>query len=299
MATKTNLSKVLAVSVIFLVMAGVTFAEPLLSPMHRGLGFVYKETKADSIRYIVGEFTEKLNLNSMDYYLLESWELDSGDLPEPVDLVRSTETGVYSYSPAGDLLQFQKARVGTTWTLYEPHSSGLNYKVIEIVAIEQVTVPYGTFNKAYKHRRYRCADPADLSQGYSPDWYEWIVPGVGVVKKVDYWGEFEIEELVSAYSELEDNMAATLAFFDESLSSGTLEGIGKGKGKKQLGDLRRTLETALGLIEDGYNGQACEQLFDAYAGCDGEPATPDMVAGDAAADLAEMIHGVIDGLDCE
>lgn len=202
MSTRDSLSTILAGSIIMMI-ASKTFAEPFLFPMDIGLRFVYEETKAVSTRYIVGEFTEKQNINSIDYYLLESWELGSPELSEAVDLVRSTENEVFRYNfdipSGGEYLEFQKAPVGTNWNFYDPHISGYDYKVIEIVAIEQVTVPYGTFENAYKHRRYRCIDPVNLALGQSPDWYEWIVPGVGVVKKVDYWGEYEIEELVDIY----------------------------------------------------------------------------------------------------
>ena len=104
---------------------------------------------------------------------------------------------MYGYNPGGsDYLEFQKAPVGTAWSFYQEHD-GLDYKFIEIVAIEQVTVPYGTFNEAYNHRRYRCAN-SDGSGTRSPYWYEWIVPGVGMVKEVDYWArETQVPPLTS------------------------------------------------------------------------------------------------------
>jgi len=82
-------------------------------------------------------------------------------------------------------LKYQTAPVGTKWIYYE-EDSGFNYTVTEIVAIEPVTVPYGTFDTAYKHRAYRCEFP-DGSGTKSPYWYDWIVPGVGIVKQVNYW----------------------------------------------------------------------------------------------------------------
>jgi hypothetical protein len=296
MITRANLGNLLIVPVILLAMAGTAFAGPLLCPMHVGLELTYQRTNGTTSWSVVQKLAGMENHNSTDYYQLES-SIDGGAY-EPVDVVRSTENALYSYNPIGDdYLQFQEARVGTRWTFYEEHG-GLDYKVIEIVAIERVTVPYGTFNKAYKHRKYRCETPN--GENPSPDWYEWIVPGVGVVKQVDYWtgGLPEIMELVSVSSELKNNMADILVFYDSSVDSGKLEGVGKGKGKKQLNSLKKMLETAAELIEDGYNDEACEQLTEAFSRCDGDNDPPDYVSGDATDELADMIQDVINGLGC-
>ena len=158
----------------------------LLHPLHLGLRYAYNRTDGDGVTNwtVAREFIEKMTANSMDYYRLRSWNYDNDGQYEVGGYLRSTQNAVYSYNPSDDDLQFQAAPVGTTWTLYEEHESGLNYKVIEIVAIEEVTVPYGTF-WAYKHRRYRHNNTGDNS----PYWYEWIVPGVGIIKEEDYWVE--------------------------------------------------------------------------------------------------------------
>jgi hypothetical protein len=97
---------------------------------------------------------------------------------------------VYRYNPAGEeFAVFQKAPVGTKWSV--PLQQGTYpYTVIEIVAIETVTVPYGTFDQAYKSRLYGCYDPDNLSLGKSPDWYNWIVPGIGWVRTESYRDEY-------------------------------------------------------------------------------------------------------------
>jgi len=60
-----------------------------------------------------------------------------------------------------------------------------NKKVKEIISIETVTVPFGTFDNAYVHRNF--FDPDDPTQPNSPYWYEYVVPGVGLVEEVDYY----------------------------------------------------------------------------------------------------------------
>ncbi len=168
-------------------MVGTTFAEPLF-PLHVGLrGESNRRDSDDPVNEwaVHWEVKSQVTYNSVDYFQLQVWNYDNDSAFK--DLYwRSTEEAVYGYNPGGaDYLEFQKAPVGTAWSFYQEHD-GLDYKFIEIVAIEQVTVPYGTFNEAYNHRRYRCEN-SDGSGNRSPYWYEWIVPGVGMVKEVDYW----------------------------------------------------------------------------------------------------------------
>jgi len=92
----------------------------------------------------------------------------------------------------------------------------------------------------------------------------------------------------------------TLAFFNASVEAGTLVGEGPGKSAdKRLNALRNMLEAAAELIEAGLYELACEQLWDAYRKCDGDPKPPDFVSGAACAELAAMIQDVIDSLGCE
>ena len=92
----------------------------------------------------------------------------------------------------------------------------------------------------------------------------------------------------------------TLAFLDASVEAGTLVGEGPGKSAdKRLNALRNMLEAAAELIDAGLYELACEQLWDAYRKCDGDPKPPDFVSGAACAELAAMIQDVIDNLGCE
>lgn len=190
MSNRTNLNTLLFMLVFLLAMVGTTFAGPLF-PAHVGLRWEFNRSDSDDPvnQWLVQwEITSQVTYNSVDYFQLQTWNYDNDSAYEDEGYFRSTEEALYGYNPGGaDYLEFQKAPVGTAWTFYQEHD-GLDYKFIEIVAIEQVTVPYGTFNEAYNHRRYRCEN-SDGSGDRSPDWYEWIVPGVGMVKEVDYWTE--------------------------------------------------------------------------------------------------------------
>lgn len=201
-----NQKTLLSISVFLLAMAGTTFAQPSLFPFQVGLKYEYARSDNTGREWTVHrELKSQVTINSLDYFQLQDWNYSNDSASEDVGYVRSTEQGLYAYNPGGnDYLEFQKSPVGTKWSFYQP-SYEFGYKVIEIVAIETVTVPYGTFDSAYKHRRYRCADPNDLTKGRSPDWYEWFVPGVGVVKEEDHWNDHPpaIMELVRVLVEPE------------------------------------------------------------------------------------------------
>jgi hypothetical protein len=148
----------------------------LLHPLSVGLLYVYSRVDGDGqTSWIVErEFIEKMTANSKDYYLVRELNYDNDGESRIGPYVRSTHDAVYLYNPPDDNIEWQAAPVGTTWTV----SEGSSNKIIEVVAIEEVTVPYGTFC-AYKYRTY-------MSENPDVPWYEWIVPGVGIVKEESY-----------------------------------------------------------------------------------------------------------------
>ena len=202
MSKKTNLKTWLEILFFLLAMANETFAEQLC-PLQVGQRCEYRRTDNDG-----NEWTSRMELNghmtidSLDYFYLQVWNYDNDSAFEDRGYVRSTEEELYVYNPNGeDYLEFQKAPIGTKWSFYQEHESGYNYKVTEIVDINEVNVPYGEFDEAYVHRNYRCVDPNDVNESTkSPDWYGWVVPGIGYVKEMDYWVDYNApwtEELVS------------------------------------------------------------------------------------------------------
>jgi hypothetical protein len=176
-------------SVFLLAMVDTAFAEPLF-PARVGLRWEYNRWDSDDpvnqwpVHF---EITSQVTYNSVDYFQFQGWNDYNDGAYEDTGYLRSTEQAAYWYNPSGaDYLDFQKAPVGTAWSYYQPDGSGLDYQFQEIVAIEPVTVPYGTFTTAYKHRNYQCVN-SDGTGNPSPYWYEWIVPGVGMVKEVDHY----------------------------------------------------------------------------------------------------------------
>lgn len=125
---------------------------------------------------------ENVDIGGQQFIRVASWNEDgAGGYLEQV--VRSTDNALYG---ADGSIIFQIAPIGTTWSNPEFHDglgSGVSYH--EIINIESVTVPYGTFSNAYVDRAY--FDPDNPAFSNAPFWYEYVVPDVGWVKQVDYW----------------------------------------------------------------------------------------------------------------
>ena len=311
MKRRTNLNTSVVMAVFVLVMTRTTFAGPLLFSLQVDLRYEYE--RWDSVTPVNKwpvhlEVRSQVTIDSVDYFHIQLWNEDNDSAFDDL-YVRSTEQALYSYNPAGDdYMYFQKAPVGTKWSFYQEDDSGsgFNYRVIEIVDIVPVTVPYGTFDTAYVHRKYRCVDPDDLSKGQSPYHYQWMVPGVGWVKEVHWWPKqnqippLTMELVRIVLPDPQAKIMETLEFFDASVEAGNLVGDGPGDSAEyRLNALRNMLEAASDLIEDGLIQEACQQLRDAYKRCDGQPKPPDFISGEASEELAAMIQDVIDSLGCE
>jgi hypothetical protein len=203
MDMRTNGIRCLVGTLFLLGATGTTRAEPFL-PLFEGQVYTahqYDPSNPTGWTVLLEVMGSKVTLGSHDYLNVQSWNYYNSGQFEDQGYLRSTEQALYAYNPAGDdYVMLQKAPVGTRWsTPNQGGGSGYLYRVAEIVSIESVTVPYGTFDQAYKHRLYKCYDPSNLGLGKSPDWYEWVVPGVGVVREEDYWTDHPpgIEELTS------------------------------------------------------------------------------------------------------
>jgi beta propeller repeat protein len=93
--------------------------------------------------------------------------------------------------------------------------------------------------------------------------------------------------------------ADILAFFDQSVSNGTLTGQGPGNSASgKLNALRNMIAAAASLINQGDIAGACQQLLDAYRKTDGNPKPPDFVTGPAASELAAKIQALRQSLGC-
>jgi endoglucanase len=100
-------------------------------------------------------------------------------------------------------------------------------------------------------------------------------------------------------------IAAILAFFDNSVEQGKLQGMWYGCSKWRYYDdfqlklLRCMIKAASYSIERGWNRQACDQLKYIYGCCDGQKMPPDLVKGAAVEELAGMIQQLMQTLGCK
>jgi hypothetical protein len=93
--------------------------------------------------------------------------------------MRSTETEVYFYNGpgAGETLAFCTGDQGYNWT-YQDESGTIFKKIVS--TNDSITIPYGGTYTAYKYIHYNVNDPDRFD-------YEWVVPGLGLVKEEDHW----------------------------------------------------------------------------------------------------------------
>ena len=122
-----------------------------------------------------------VDIEGQQYVNASTWNSHgTGDYGE--GLFRSTETAVYSDDGS---MEWQIAPIGTTWSFPSfRDSEGSGSIVNEIISIESVTVPYGSFDNVYVQRVY--FDPDNPSLPNTDYWYEYLVQGIGLVKQVDY-----------------------------------------------------------------------------------------------------------------
>jgi hypothetical protein len=130
------------------------------------------------------EVLGQVTYNAKQYFHIRQQNFDPYSDPPTPDrefYVRSTTTSVYFYNPTThtEYEFFRKGGVGDSWTYWE----GGQLKAKAIMAIENISVPYGPAGGsylAYKHRWHNVGDPGNYVD-------QWVVPGLGLVQEQDYW----------------------------------------------------------------------------------------------------------------
>jgi hypothetical protein len=161
----------------------------LLTPWPAGVLFGYSVSNAVSnvwtqrvrlLSYVTPLLGAPLPGAGTEYALFEA--IDSrGSMG--LGLLRSTDSASISFDTCSlaEVLNWQLGPVGSTWTNF-------NYKCqytrkVTIDAIETITVGAGTFTSCYKFHKQILSG----SSAPRPELYEWVKPGIGLVKWVDYW----------------------------------------------------------------------------------------------------------------
>lgn len=208
--------KVLFFIPLFLIITKLAFADQLW-PVQVGDWYEYNTHDSANPQNVWTtrlDFGGTTNLGGQDYLNVARTDFTGGTILGTSNWYgRFTENDVYSYGMAGnnyETLDFQVALVGTIWSVPFAISGNAGNRITEIMGIEPVTVPYGTFNNAYVYKTY--FDPTSSSLSNSPYWYEYVVPGFGYVKQVNYWTSNSPTTLELASTSVTPEPASMLLF---------------------------------------------------------------------------------------
>lgn len=131
------------------------------------------ETRTARVSFTGTAVVNSVKANSVTAQLLRTEYLNSSGAPTSTSetLVSVTSAGVFSYGNSTDptteasTMYAFPLTIGSTW-------SGI-YATFEVLAIENVTVPAGTYSNCFKVRQY------NSSTSYSDTW---LAENVGIVK---------------------------------------------------------------------------------------------------------------------
>lgn len=154
----------------------VKCATNLLWPLPAGGQFVFSVSNvlgnvSTGQVHVLG-YVRPLMPGTNDYALLESLRAGGTSL----NLLRSTDTTVTKLDLCNqtEATEFQAGPAGTTWTNYNYQCQYV--RKVTVDAIEDVTMPAGTFTGCYKlHKQILSGTTASR-----PEWYEWVKPGFGL-----------------------------------------------------------------------------------------------------------------------
>lgn len=170
---------------LFLLFVTNTVGAELLLPAQvgeRGISHM-KDMYGEYLWTITADITEQVTINNKKYF---HWVIKgySEHHPEQHMYFRSTDSIVYFTMPDAEqeIVMWQiGVEEGTTW-----ETPGEEYPtVVEFIGIEPVNVPYfgpGVFHDAYVYKK---TNEAYKQNGELAPWYEYLVPGIGMVKGVD------------------------------------------------------------------------------------------------------------------
>jgi hypothetical protein len=155
--------------------------------MPAGRTFVYSVSNAlgqvwtENFSMVAEASFPSMSNNYQLIIITQDWE---GEMPVGANdeaesgFIRSTDSAMYLFDhfTGNEIRDWQNAPTGTTWTVDYGYGDS---NTAEIVAIETVVVPAGTFPGCIKIHKY--------DHNEDIDWYEWVKPGFFMVKWVDHF----------------------------------------------------------------------------------------------------------------
>jgi hypothetical protein len=175
----TNAAMTLKVPMFFRISC---YTNALLWPLKPGSSYVFavtnalKETATQNIKVLgrcyMPEFTH--------YYgvFCEADANVTGGVSGGTKMMRSDDNQIWAIDDPFMHVESQEFFRGTVGTVI---TNAENVR-IAIEAVETVTVPAGTFTNCLKQHKTQL-----YTSDSNPNWYEWIKPGLGMVKWVDYY----------------------------------------------------------------------------------------------------------------
>jgi hypothetical protein len=172
-------------------------ANPLF-PLKTGMTLTYNSSNTSGQTWhMTQQVLEQVTLSDKQYFHVRETNFYPNGGVDFEGYLRSTDKAVYFYDGAGgEFIAFQVGDVGTTWT---PHPGETD----EIVAIAEVTVPYGGPFKAYVIRRVQADQPTKYD-------YEYLVPGLWSVKNTGDWETPAITHVLAGVTQRGNTAALSL-----------------------------------------------------------------------------------------
>lgn len=180
-----NMFRFISIACMFPISSALTFNAyaAVVWPVEVGQTWTYLRTDNNGQSWGVdlSFYGTQIGIDGELYYSYTNYNYtNSGDTK--YNAIRSTEDAVYFINDGGDPAFRLYESVGATWMM--------GVDLVERMPNESVHVPYfgqnGSGNDIYMDAYvFRMEDTVENS----PYWYEYFVPGIGLVGEVDYWSD--------------------------------------------------------------------------------------------------------------
>jgi len=95
-------------------------------------------------------------------------------------------------------------------------------------------------------------------------------------------------------------MPDIIAFYNQSVADGSLEGNGQGNSaENKLDVFGEMLAKAEAMIDDGNLNAACNNLRTIYEKCNGDPDPKDFIGGESTSELASNTLNLMESIECK
>ncbi len=159
-------------------------ADAALWPMEVGQIWTYTRTDNNGLSWNVEiSILEQVTHDSEQYFRFSNYNyINTGSTKE--NFVRSTADTVYFWEDGvGELALFRANEpVGTTWMLGDDEHQRMANESIHVPYFGQDASLNDIYLEAFVFRGKNVVDD-------SPYWYEYFVPGIGLVREVDEWSD--------------------------------------------------------------------------------------------------------------